>query len=236
MRSPLETAFYPLPAIQNESLCWVSFIFSSLTFFFFFFSFPVRLKKAETNKRHCSLRALKSGWGKTLCMRAAVCAVVHGHAHAAVAGSEHSADGEVSICRPCCTPCQLLFRLSPRVTLDFSLYLKTLQSCAPLSSCPSTLPYFAHCALPSASNVSSQVVSFSPLQPTRPHSSSHTAWTDKPCSPLYLPDGPHLLCLPDISKWRLHIFAFSIYQRIHKMNNRTSLFFMPCICFHRLML
>lgn len=118
----------------------------------------------------------------------------------------------------------------PHYGLDFSLYLKTLQSCAPLSSCPDTLPYFAHCAIPSASNVSSQVVSFSPLQPTRPHSSYHTAWTGKPCSPLR--DGPHLLYLPDISKGRLHIFAFSIYQRIHKMNNRTSLFFMLCICFH----
>lgn len=81
-------------------------------FFFFFFSFPVSLKRAETNKRHCSLRALKSGWGKTLCMRAAVSAVVYGHAHAAVAVSEHNGDGEVRICGLCCMPCQLLFRLS----------------------------------------------------------------------------------------------------------------------------
>lgn len=45
-------------------------------------------------------------------MRAAVSAVVYGHAHAAVAVSEHNGDGEVRICGLCCMPCQLLFRLS----------------------------------------------------------------------------------------------------------------------------
>lgn len=71
---PWRQHFIPLPVLQNESLCWVPFIFPPLTsLLIFFFPFPVRLKRAETNRRHCSLRALRSGLGKVT-LHAQACA------------------------------------------------------------------------------------------------------------------------------------------------------------------
>lgn len=78
-----------------------------LSFFFllslFFFS-PVRSERAKTNRRHCSLRALKSGWGKSPYVTVAVCTAVcvWAHSGAAVGVTGHSNDGEGSACGLCC--------------------------------------------------------------------------------------------------------------------------------------
>lgn len=45
----------------------------SLLYYYFFFPFPVRLKRAETNRRHCSLRAFKIWVGESHPARTGVC-------------------------------------------------------------------------------------------------------------------------------------------------------------------
>lgn len=113
---------------------------SSFLFFFpltsFFFS-SVRWERAKTNRRHCSLRALKSGRGKSLCMSGSVQCVrlcVWAHSCAAVDGSEHSSDGEGSVWWAVLSTVPDPSWALPPVPccgLGFSLHLKTFQNCVP---------------------------------------------------------------------------------------------------------